>query len=103
MGWLIVASLFFFTTGGMAAHTVFEVANALFAMFAFDLGRVVFVTAVAGVAAQAARVAGLAGITSVAVVEGETVPGVISGWQPGIGIVAGAAVGGEQSLVVSGV
>ena len=76
----------------MAANTIIEIADALFAMFALDVGLGVLVAAIAGIAAQAAWMAGLAGAAAAAVIDREGVPAIITGWQPGAGGVAGAAV-----------
>ena len=76
----------------MAANTIIEVADSLFAVLAFDVGLGVLVAAVAGIAAQAAWMAGLAGAAAAAVIDRKCVPAVITGWQPGAGGVAGAAV-----------
>lgn len=79
----------------MAAYTVSEIPDAFFAMFAFDLGLIVLVATVTGITEQTAWVAGLAGIAPAAVVGGEAVSFIVSGWQPGVSIVTGAAVSRE--------
>lgn len=88
---------FFFSTGGVAAHTIAEVTNALFAMFGGDLRFVVLVAAVTGVALQGGGVAGLASINAaLAMIDGEGMRLVELRREPGINRMTGCAVIGEQ-------
>jgi len=80
----------------MTADAIGKIANTLFQVFRGDLIWVMLMATVTGVSLQVVRMTGLAGTAS-AMVQWEAMRLVELGRRPGLGIVAGGAVGGEQT------
>jgi hypothetical protein len=84
----------------VAAHTVLQVGNAVFAVLTPDVGRFVFMAIVATEGGQRVKVTGPAWAwATIAMVEGEGVGAIIACRGPGIGGVARSTVGSQSSHV----
>jgi hypothetical protein len=82
----------------MTADAIGKIADALLQVFRGDLIWVMLMATVTSVSQQVVRMTGLAGTAS-AMVQWEAMRLVELGRRPGLGIMAGSAVGGEQTAM----